>query len=240
LRLRWQKSPVETRGFFVGKIAGMLKQLWKFIRALFIVAVGLAATILIVPRVITTVYGWSRTYTVSSAPVDKVAIVFGAGLTRGGWPTPILRERVETAAQLYAAGKVRVLLMSGSGAGAYSEPQAMLDYAVSLGVPADAILLDHGGLRTYDTCLRARDIFGLESALLVTQGWHLPRALFLCNALGVRAAGVQAANRRYWPVMLLIWNVREQVATVGAMVDIYLSRPSPLSGLPHPMLSVKS
>ena len=116
----------------------------------------------------------------------------------------------------------------------------MRDYALSLGVPSEAILLDDGGLRTYDTCLRARDVFGLTSATLVTQGWHLPRALFLCNALGVRSSGVEADGRRYWPLMLLIWNVREQVATVGAMVDVYLSRPLPLLGLPHPTLPVKT
>jgi SanA protein len=219
----------------------MLKHLWKFVRSLLIVLTGIAAAVLIVPRIITTAYSWSRIHTVATAPIDKVAIVFGAGLTRGGRPTPILRDRVETAAQLYYAGKVKQLLMSGSGGqGTYSEPQAMREYAVSLGVPSEAILLDDGGLRTYDTCLRARDVFGLTSATLVTQGWHLPRALFVCNALGVRSTGVEADGRRYWPLMLFIWNVREQVATVSAMVDVYLSRPLPVLGLPHPTLTVKS
>jgi SanA protein len=218
----------------------MLKHLWKFIRALLVVLTGITAAILIVPRIITTVYGWSRIYNVDTAPAEKVAIVFGAGLTRSGRPTPILRDRVETAAQLYFAGKAEKLLMSGSGGANYSEPEAMRQYALSLGVPSEVIVLDEGGLRTYDTCLRARDVFGLASATLVTQGWHLPRALFLCNTLGVRARGVQADGRRYWPLMLFIWNVREQVATVGAMVDIYLSRPAPLLGLPHPVLPVKT
>jgi SanA protein len=218
----------------------MLKHLWKFIRALLIVLTGLVAAVLIVPRVITTVYAWSRIYNVGDAPAENVAIVFGAGLTRSGRPTPILRDRVETAAQLYFAGKAEKLLMSGSGGTAHSEPLAMRDYAMSLGVPSAAILVDDEGLRTYDTCLRARDVFGLTSATLVTQGWHLPRALFVCNALGVRSAGVRADGRRYWPVMLLIWNVREQVATVGAMVDVYLSRPVPLLGLPDATMPVRT
>jgi SanA protein len=217
----------------------MLRNLWKFTRALLIVLAGIVGAVLIVPRIITTVYGWSRIYTVATAPVNKVAIVFGAGLSRSGRPTPILRDRVETAAQLYFAGKVERLLMSGSGGTVHSEPEAMRDYAISLGVPSEAILLDDAGLRTYDTCLRAREAFGLGSATLVTQGWHLPRALFLCNALGVRATGVEADGRRYWPLMLFIWNVREQVATVGAMVDVYLSRPLPVPNLPHPTLTVK-
>jgi SanA protein len=218
----------------------MLKQLWKFIRALLIVLAGIVAAVLIVPRIITTVYGRSRIYHVDTAPVEKVAIVFGAGLTRSGRPTPILRDRVETAAQLYFAGKVEKLLMSGSGGTTRSEPQSMREYALSLGVPSAAIMLDDEGLRTYDTCLRARDVFGLTSATLVTQGWHLPRALFLCNALGVRSTGVVADGRRYWPLIVFIWNAREQVATVGAMVDVYLSRRTPLLGLPHPTLAVKT
>jgi SanA protein len=215
----------------------MLKQLWKFVRALLAVLVALGLIALIVPRLITTVCSWSRISTVEAAPRARVAVVFGAGLTRVGMPTPILRDRVETAAQLYFAGKVEKLLMSGADQlNAYNEPQAMQQYAMALGVPSGAIMLDEGGRRTFDTCSRAKNIFGLDSALLVTQGWHLPRALFLCNALGVRAAGVEAANRRYWPLMLLIWNVREQIATVGALVDVWVSRPARLLGHPEPII----
>jgi len=216
----------------------MLKQLWKFVRGLLAVLVALGLLALIVPRLITTVYSWSRIYTVETAPSERVAIVFGAGLTRGGMPTPILRDRVETAAQLYVAGKVGKLLMSGADQfGGRSEPEAMKQYAMTLGVPPEAIMLDDSGRRTYDTCYRARNIFGLNSAILVTQGFHLPRALFLCHALGLRAAGVEAANRRYWPVMLLIWNVREQIATVGALLDVYLSPPLPEPGHPEPVFA---
>lgn len=219
----------------------MLKQLWKFVRGLLIALAALALAALILPRIITTLYGWSRVYDVGGAPAERVAIVFGAGLTRSGQPTPILRDRVETAAELYFAGKVEKLLMSGDNRQiSYNEPEAMRRYAISLGVPAEAIVLDYAGRRTYDTCYRAKAIFGLDSALLVTQGWHLPRALFTCNALGVRAVGVEAAKRRYWPVMLAIWNTREQVATLAAMVDVYVSRPRPVLGTPQPIFPVKS
>jgi SanA protein len=202
----------------------MLKQLWKFVRGLLAVLAALGLLALIVPRLITTVYSWSRIYTVEAAPSEDVAVVFGAGLSRSGMPTPILRDRVEK------------LLMSGSDQpGAYSEPEAMQQYAMALGVPSAAIVLDEGGLRTYDTCYRAKNIFGLHSAILVTQDWHLPRALFLCNALGLRAAGVEAAHRHYWPLMLLIWNVREQIATVGALVDVCMGPPVPMPGHPEPI-----
>ena len=216
----------------------MLKQLWKFLRALLACLAALGLLALIVPRLITTLHSVSHIHSVENAPRERAAIVFGAGLSRSGRPTPILRDRVETAARLYLSGKVEKLVMSG-GARSYgqSEPESMRAYAVSLGVPADAIVLDHGGQRTYDTCYRAKAVFGLDSALLVTQGFHLPRALFVCNALGLRAEGVAAANRRYWPVMSLIWNVREQFATVAALVDVYVSPPVPVLGEPQPIFS---
>lgn len=219
----------------------MLKQLLKFLRGLLAALAILGLLALFVPRLITSMHGWGRVYSVDTAPADRVAIVFGAGLTRSGQPTPILRDRVETAVQLYLAGKAETLLMSGTtDAGNYSEPEAMRQYALSLGVPERAIVLDNAGYRTYDTCYRAKAIYGLGSALLVTQSFHMPRALFLCNALGLRASGVVAANRRYWPVMLLIWNAREQIATLGALVDIYISRPTPMLGRPQPILQPQS
>ncbi|MFH1185498.1 MAG: ElyC/SanA/YdcF family protein [Chloroflexota bacterium] len=214
----------------------MLKQLWKFLRSLLLAVAVLGLLGLIVPRLITTIYSMSRIYNVENAPAERAAIVFGAGLSRSGRPTPILRDRLETAAQLYFAGKVEKLLMSG-GEWSYagSEPESMREYAIGLGVPEEAIVLDHAGHRTYDTCYRAKAVFGLDSALLVTQAFHLPRALFVCNALGLKAEGVQAANRRYWPVMSFIWNVREQFATVAALVDLYVDRPVPVLGEAQPM-----
>ncbi len=219
----------------------MLKHLLKFLRGLLVALAALAFVTLLIPRLITTIHGWGRVYSVQSVPAEGVAIVFGAGLTRSGQPTPILRDRVETAAQLYFAGKVQTLLMSGTTeASHYSEPAAMQQYALSLGVPSRAIVLDDAGYRTYDTCFRAKAIYGLNSALLVTQSFHMPRALFLCNALGLRASGVLAANRRYWPVMLLIWNAREQIATLGALADVYVFRPTPTLGAPQPIRQTHS
>ncbi len=203
-----------------------------------IVVVAVGFFILTLPRLITTLYSSTRIYSVESAPAGRVAIVFGAGLTRTGQPTLILKDRVRTAVQLYLGGKVQKLLMSGDNQGIdHDEPGAMRDYAVSLGVPSDAIVLDNSGDRTYDTCYRARDIFGLNSALLVTQQFHLPRALFLCNMLGIQAVGVDANNYRYWPPLMLIWNIREQLATVGAFWDVYVERPLPVLGKPQPIFT---
>ncbi len=214
----------------------MSKQTWKFIRNIFLVLIAAGLLLLVLPRLITTIYSWTRTYTVESAPQERVAIVFGAGLTRDGQPTLILKDRVRTAVQLYSSGKVEKLLMSGDNRFVnYNEPEAMREYAVSLGVPNDAIVLDYAGRRTYDTCYRAKAIFGLDAAILVTQQFHLPRALFLCNMLGVRAVGVTANNYWYWPPLMLIWNVREQLATVGAFWDVYVEKPLPVLGKPQPI-----
>jgi vancomycin permeability regulator SanA len=173
---------------------------------------------------------------VDQAPVERVAIVFGAGLRRDGTPTAILRDRVETAVRLYLDGKVEKLLMSGDNSVEYyNEPEAMRQYAISLGVPDEVIVLDYAGQRTYDTCFRAKAIFGVKSALLVTQKFHLPRALFICNMLGLTASGVEANNLNYRNVSLLIWNVREQLATAAAFLDLYVDKPSPILGLPEPI-----
>jgi SanA protein len=204
-------------------------------RKLLLLAFG-TLLVVCIPRLVTGLYAAGRVFQLQESPSRRVAIVFGAGLRRDGTPTAILRDRVETAVHLYFDGKVQKILMSGDNRfDYYNEPEAMRQYALLLGVPPDAIALDYAGRRTYDTCYRARAIFGIESALLVSQKFHLPRALFLCNMLGVEAVGVQANQRPYRERALLIWNLREQLATVGAFLDVYVSNPLPVLGEPEPL-----
>lgn len=172
-----------------------------------------------------------KIHSVEDAPTAQAAIVFGAGLTRDGRPTPVLRDRVATAVDLYFAGKVEKLLMSGDNRQiTYNEPAAMREYAISLGVPQEDIVLDYAGQRTYDTCYRARAIFGLDEALLVTQAYHLPRALLTCNGLGLRAEGVNADRRTYRTRSLNFWRMREVGATFVAVWDVYITQPTPILG----------
>jgi SanA protein len=214
----------------------MLKKILKFLRKAFLVLFTAGLLGFFLPRLLTTIYSWNRMYQADQAPASRVAIVFGAGLRRDGTPTAILRDRVETGVKLYLAGKVEKLLMSGDNSVEYyNEPEAMRQYALSFGVPSEDIVLDYAGRRTYDTCFRAKAIFRVENALLVTQKFHLPRALFLCNALGIKASGVEANNLSYRRSSLLIWNIREQLATVTAFLDIYVDKPSPILGLPEPI-----
>jgi len=213
----------------------MLNRIFNWVRRFILLFGSLGVLMSILPSLITGVHARDRVYEQSDAPAERVAIIFGAGLRRDGSPTAMLRDRVSTGADLYFSGKVEKLLMSGDNRFVeYNEPEAMRQFALSVGVPDEAIVLDYAGRRTYDTCYRAKAIFGLDSALLVTQRFHLPRALFLCNMLGVETQGVEAANC-YWNGSPFVWNVREFFATIAAFLDLYVSSPSPVLGDPEPM-----
>ncbi len=206
-----------------------------------VLVIGLAGIIAIgLPRLITAVYSISRIHTVEKAPSARAAIVFGAGLHRDGSPTPVLQDRVATAARLYFSGQVEKILMSGDNRFMnYNEPGAMLEFALALGVPREDIVLDYAGRRTYDTCYRAGAIFGLQKAILVTQRFHLPRAIFICNMLGIQGQGVIADQRVYTRYARNMWALRELPATLMALWDVWIARPLPVLGEPEPIFSDK-
>lgn len=166
-----------------------------------------------------------------SWPQADVALVLGAGLQSNGVPTPVLYDRVVTAAELYRAGKVRKLLMSGDNRFEwYNEPEAMRQLALRLGVPDEDIVLDYAGRRTYDSCYRAREIFGVERAVVITQRFHLDRAVYTCGGLGIEAIGVVADRRAYSAPAYQWWWLREVAALSQAWLDVNLLRPTPVLG----------
>lgn len=170
------------------------------------------------------------------APARPVALVLGAGLWRDGSPTPVLRDRVAAAVDLYLAGKVRKLLLSGDNRFVYyNEPEAMRQVALDLGVPDEDLVLDYAGRRTYDSCYRARAIFGVSQVVVVTQQFHLARAVYTCRALGLDAVGYPADRRVYPRLLYLYWNGREVLATVRALLDLYVWHPLPVLGPPEPI-----
>ncbi len=139
---------------------------------------------IILTRIIFLVKASPLTFSKENIPARDVAIVYGAEVKRDGTPSVVLRDRVETAVALYKAGRVKKLLMSGDNRFVdYNEPEAMRQYALSLGMPDSDIVLDYAGRRTYDTCYRAKEIFGINSAILVTQGFHLPPRPLLMQSL---------------------------------------------------------
>jgi SanA protein len=212
----------------------VLKFLARVLSIIILVIVGLLVVIS-APRIVTSLYTFNRIMTIEDTPAQKVAIVFGAGLWRDGSPSPVLRDRVDAAAELYFSGKAEKILMSGTTVKFYNEPKAMRNYALSLGIPNEAIVQDYAGLRTYDTCLRAREIYGVRQAILVTQSFHLPRALYLCNMLGVKSTGVSADLREYRKESKLYWNIRELPATIVALWEVHISHPMPALGVPEPI-----
>jgi vancomycin permeability regulator SanA len=128
----------------------------------------------------------------------RTAIVFGARVWDDGSPSNSLYDRVLTSVELYRSGRVQKLLMSGDKTGEnYDEPAAMKKLAIQLGIPESDIVLDNDGKRTFETCSRAKEVFGVQKAVLVTQDYHLPRALYLCNSLGIDSIGITANRRKY-------------------------------------------
>jgi SanA protein len=191
---------------------------------------------LIIPRLIMMIYSAPHTHQIDDAPQSPVGIIFGAGLWRDGSPTPVLEDRVLAGAQLYFNGKIKKLLMSGDNSYIdYNEPEAMRQYALKLGVPDQDIILDYAGRRTYDTCYRARYIFGVTEALLITQNFHLPRALYLCSQIGISSQGVIADTRQYRFPWRFIWQIRELPASLAAMWEVHISHPTPIMGDPEPI-----
>ena len=194
--------------------------------------VSLAAALLIVAtpllwRGAVKLYYGSTIYSQPEAPSRPVAIVFGAAVYGNGRLSAVLRDRVDTAIALYHNGQVSRLLMSGGAiSGNYDEPAAMKRYAVERGVAEDDVMTDHGGQRTYDTCYRARYVFDVRDAVLVTQAFHLPRALLTCDGLGVRAVGAVADQQPYRGARW--YEMRETAATLVAAWDVFRRQPPPL------------
>jgi vancomycin permeability regulator SanA len=118
----------------------------------------------------------------AEVPAQPIAIVFGAGIWEDGTPTPMLADRVQAAIDLYKAGRVGKLLMTGDNSSPdYNEVKVMQEYAEKQGVPANDITLDYAGFSTYESCYRAKAVFGITQAVLVTQNFHLPRAVYTCD-----------------------------------------------------------
>ncbi len=148
----------------------------------------------------------------------NVGLVFGSGLKTSTTPSDILEDRILTAIKLYQEGKVGKFIMSGDNQGVnHNEVSVMKSYAIEQGLPEDAILLDHAGKNTLASCQNVKEIFGLTKIVLVTQEYHLRRALYTCNELGIDAIGVPAQSRPY--VKQLKYTVREYFASFNAWMQ---------------------
>ena len=167
-------------------------------------------------------------YAEDTVPAAPVALVLGAEVYPDGSPSPFLAARLDIARRLLAAGRVRAILVSGDhGQWTYDEPGAMDAYLVARGVPSSRVVLDHAGFDTYDSCARARRIFGVRHAIVVTQAFHVARAVALCRSLGVEADGVGDTSAAIYRVPWRRGSIRERGAAVKALADV-LSRRDPV------------
>lgn len=199
---------------------------------LLVAAALLAGIVPVLWRSAVKVYYRQSIYRQAEAPARSVAVVFGAAVYGNGRLSPVLRDRVETAIALYESGRIGRIIMSGDNQTVhYDEPGAMVAYAIEHGVDPADVVADRAGRRTYDTCYRAHHVFDVREAILVTQAFHLPRALLTCEGLGIKAIGAVADQRPYRGARW--YELRETAATLVAAWDVLRREPPPLHEVAH-------
>ena len=169
----------------------------------------------------------ARIVDIEELPASPVALVLGAEVYADGRPSRFLQARLDLAVELYRRGLVERVLVSGDGRSRfYDETGGMRAYLVLHGVPETDLLLDHAGLDTYDSCLRARDVFGVRELVVVSQSYHLPRALVICRALGLDAWGVGDETVRSYSRTWARGTRRELAANLKLVTDLLTHRPA--------------
>ena len=185
----------------------------------FVQAVLLSLILLLVPVLLIRFSLIGVMYSAQDAPKSDVAIVLGASVM-GGMPSPVLAERADAAIDLYQKGKVSKILVTGdNGALSHDEVTPVRKYLLAAGIPAHDIFLDHAGFDTYSSMYRARSVFEVKSAAIVTQDFHEPRAVFVARTMGIDAIGVVAIGDSS-----VFEYVREIPASWKALFDLLLKR----------------
>ncbi|WP_395747107.1 vancomycin high temperature exclusion protein [Prosthecobacter sp.] len=157
---------------------------------------------------------------VETVPAAPVAVVLGTSpRAADGRANLFFRPRMEAAAALFKAGRVKALIVSGdNGTQGYDEPTDMKSMLMQMGVPAEKILCDYAGFRTLDSVVRAKEVFGQQRVIFVSQRFHNARAIYLAQASGIEAFGLDAKDV---PVALSVKTyIREKLACVKAVLDV--------------------
>lgn len=162
----------------------------------------------------------------NQAPQADAILVLGAHV-RDGLVSKVLKDRLNKGAELYRNGKAAKILVSGDhGRKTYDEVNTMKTYLKRRNIPAADIFMDHAGFDTYDSIYRARDIFRVKKVIIVTQKYHLFRAVYIARKLGLEAYGVATDQRDYGRVMIK-FQLREVAARVKDFVGVNVSKPRP-------------
>jgi vancomycin permeability regulator SanA len=175
-------------------------------------------------------------YDVSAVPAEPVALVFGAGLAGPDQPSDFLAQRLDVTVQLWQQRKVQHILVSGDNSTvSHDEVGVMQDYLVRKGVPASVITQDHAGFDTYDSCYRARAVFGVTRAVLVTQDYHLARALWDCQGQGLHVVGVSGSEWSHYRGLMVRLQFREFFSDVKALGQRIIKPTPAVVGPPVPL-----
>lgn len=171
--------------------------------------------------------GSRHIYQAEQVPPAEVILVLGAYVMPDGNVSWMLHDRLQAGYELYKAGKAPKILVSGDhGRKDYDEVNTMKDYIKGLGVPAADVFMDHAGFSTYESMYRARDIFQAKRVIIVTQRYHLMRAVFIARSLGLEAYGVASDLHEYGPVMYN-YELREMAARNKDFVLARILKPEP-------------
>ncbi|QDP94579.1 hypothetical protein FOE78_00415 [Microlunatus elymi] len=166
-----------------------------------------------------------RLFSAADVPYAPVGLVLGALAYSDGTPSPFLQARLDLARQLLAAGKIGMILVSGDHAApAFDETLCMQEYLHARGVRRDKIVVDRHGYDTYDSCVRARDVFGVTKVTVITQSYHLPRAVGTARAIGLDANGVGDDTVRERRTSWTRGAIRDQLACLKTVTDLALQR----------------
>ena len=162
----------------------------------------------------------------ATAPSVDAVMILGAYVYENGNPSPVLQDRLDYGYEIYQAGKAKKIIVTGDhGTIQYDEVNAMKDYLLKKGVPAQDIFLDHAGFDTYDSMYRARDIFGVKSLIISTQQFHINRALYISQRLGLDSYGYPSDDNILPRIQLQ--NARESLAKVKAVLETDILRNKP-------------
>ncbi len=190
--------------------------------------VGFLGLVILVSTNIFILKNAAQIYSVNTVPTSSLAIIFGGGMKNNGTEMSDMQwDRVSVGAELFKTGKVERLMITGDdGWFKANEITAMKNRLLELGVPEEKISADPHGYRTYESCLREAQLFNINSAIVISQSFHLPRIQYLCEHFGIETTLVQADVRIYesWWVP----NAREWLARVKAVWQVEVTKPQPM------------
>ena len=205
------------------------KQLKILIKAAIAAAAAALASAVAIAVINLRVTGYAEKYLygyVFELPEADAVMVLGAHVYNNGIPSPVLRDRLDYALEVYNAGKAKKILLTGDHGGLdYDEVNAMKDYLLDCGVPREDLFLDHAGFNTYDSMYRAKKIFCVESLIISTQKFHISRAVYIARRLGIEACGYPCEDKKIYNMAYL--SAREWLARAKAFADTDIFRREP-------------